>query len=111
MKYKKGDKIVLLCVKSVYGVDFNAIIGKLVNVRRQKWSTNKIVTIKAKHWYFIVGDDTMNNKVMDLPLDVWTIKPWNDETRAEVKKLRASCVVMAQNLRSFGNLATPKTTA
>lgn len=107
MKFKKGDKVLLVCVRNVYGVDFNCIVGTLVNVRTQKWTTNKIAQVAAKKWLFLQGEDDMNGKVFDLPLDVWTIKPFNEETKAHIKELRQSCQTLAAQLRGYAPALKP----
>lgn len=110
MKFKKGDKVLLVCVRNVYGIDFNCVVGRLVNIRTQKWTTNKIAQVEAKRWSFLQGEADMQSKVIDLPLDVWTLKHLTDETKTHVQSLRASCQTLAAQLQGYGPQVKPAAT-
>lgn len=90
MKVRKGDKIVLLNVKSVYGITYECILGTLEGVRTL-YGKN-IYKVKASKFYFLKGHTDMDGKEMEVSGEVFRLIPFTDEVKAQLKALRASCL-------------------
>lgn len=86
MKVSKGDKVVLVCLKNIKGVDFHAVLGKLVKVK--KLYGRNIYTLKARRAIFLQGSTDLKNKEMDFDSQVFTLKLWNETTKEQLLSLR-----------------------
>lgn len=107
MKFKRDQKVVLLCVRNVYGIDFNAVFGILKGVRRLKWGSTKVVQVEVRRWLMLGDSPEMKGKVIELPLDVWVMRPLTDETKAHVLAVREASLELGELLLGW----TPLTKA
>lgn len=106
MKVAKGDKVALLCVKNVYGVDYMCYYGTLLNVR--ELYGKRVYRIRAVKLDLLTSILDMKGKELDLWSEVFTLKPWNEETKAHLKDVKTACLVLSTALHKFAPKRVPK---
>jgi hypothetical protein len=93
MKVKRGDRVALLNLKNMHGVDFQLLLGELTGVRKH-WGSN-IYKIEAKKLVLLQGDTDMKGKEMEVSADAFTLMKITPEVTEKLKELRA----LAQNMQ------------
>lgn len=99
MAIRKGDKVVLLCVKNVYGVEFHAIFGTFKGVRDGYGF--RVYKVKAKKSLFIQGSTDMQGKVMEVSSSVFTVHKLTPEVLKDLKETREATQALQAQLTKF----------